>query len=278
MTRTVAAIAVVLSLALPVPAGATAAEGAPYYGSARSLALTAEDAGFAVIQSSSAAVPAGVKPAAGVRSRWVTSYSGVGNREGTALVQVLVFESEAAAGAHFGRACPGACSSGTDAAGWRYKSATVASAGGRTAVVLGVCHNITVTVEEAAPASVALLTRASKFVVWMIMDQAVQSGMDSCISIAADRRAYWTENEAEQRVRASVRIPDCLVYEGPGCARRVGDRPSSAECTGADEYDSTFTYPRFTCAIVINDGYGRPRSRGRIAVFPTGATFRWVLL
>jgi hypothetical protein len=89
----------------------------------------------------------------------------------------------------------------------------------------------------------------------------------------------WSESHAEAVVMAKVRIPYCNVYpsssqcpEGPNA---IGFQLQSADCTGAGEYRATFTYTRFTCKIVVYNGY----AKGRIAVYPTGrSTLRWKIL
>ena len=94
---------------------------------------------------------------------------------------------------------------------------------------------------------------------------------------ATAKKWYWSESRADAVVVANVRIPFCRVYPGDnecpvGSMKNVAIRLDSADCSGASEYRSSFTYNRFTCEVVTyNNG-----ANARIAVYVTGrSTFRW---
>jgi hypothetical protein len=105
---------------------------------------------------------------------------------------------------------------------------------------------------------------------------------------AASRKWYWPQSRAEAMVVRKVRIPDCWFSGDARCTNPPGAywasggprwKPSSVECTGADEYRTSFNFSRFACKIVIADYYGRPLAHGVVAMYVTGAaTMRWKLI
>jgi hypothetical protein len=105
---------------------------------------------------------------------------------------------------------------------------------------------------------------------------------------ATPKRFYWTEPKAESMVLQKVKIPECWVWRDARCDNppgpfwaNGGERMpvATADCTGSDEYRSSFMFNRFRCKIVVNDGNGVPAASGTIAVYVTGrATLRWKLL
>jgi hypothetical protein len=99
----------------------------------------------------------------------------------------------------------------------------------------------------------------------------------SAATAATQKKWYWSESRADALVVANERIPFCRVYPGDnecpvGSMKNVAIRLDSADCSGASEYRSSFTYNRFTCKVVTyNNG-----ANARIAVYVTGrSTFRW---
>ena len=113
--------------------------------------------------------------------------------------------------------------------------------------------------------------------------------MQSVASAATPKKHwYWSESRAESIVLQKVKIPDCWFSDDNRCANPPGPfwanggprwKLQSADCTGADEYRSSFKFRRFTCKIVVADYYGRPLANGVVAVYPTGPmTLRWKLL
>jgi hypothetical protein len=105
---------------------------------------------------------------------------------------------------------------------------------------------------------------------------------------ATPKKWYWTQSRAETTVLQKVGIPECWVWPDNRCDNPPGPywanggariKPRTADCSGTDEYQSSFKFNRFTCKIVVTDYYGTPAARGTIALYPTGATtFRWKLL
>ena len=108
------------------------------------------------------------------------------------------------------------------------------------------------------------------------------------VAAASPRKWYWAQSRAEAMVVQKVRIPDCWFSGDVRCTNPPGPywasggprwKPSSVECTGADEYRSSFKFNRFACKLVIADYYGRPLANGVVGVYVTGqATMRWKLI
>jgi hypothetical protein len=113
------------------------------------------------------------------------------------------------------------------------------------------------------------------------------SAVSSAVA-ATPKKFYWTEPRAEAMVQQQVKIPECWVWPDNRCDNppgpfwaNGGERMpvATVDCTGSDEYRSSFTFNRFRCKIVINDGNGVPAAHGTIAVYVTGrAKLRWKLL
>lgn len=106
---------------------------------------------------------------------------------------------------------------------------------------------------------------------------------------AVTKKWYWSEEKAEARASAAVRIPHCLTSpEDPRCAAgiyRPDGRPrvgwwwlTEVTCTGADERADTFTYARFKCrfyAGVTDHDY----AKGSLLLYPMGLKkLRWKLV
>jgi hypothetical protein len=107
-------------------------------------------------------------------------------------------------------------------------------------------------------------------------------------SATTPKKWYWTQSHAETTVLQRVKIPTCWVWPDNRCDNPPGPfwangggrvKPATTDCSGADEYHSSFKFNRFTCKIMVADGNGVPAARGTIALYVTGATtFRWKLL
>lgn len=258
-------------LAASIFTGPASAAGDPYTGSAKALALSPAEAGFASIVSvNSRPRAAGILP--GLRSSWTTVYArpAASPNAGTAMINILVYKGEKAAAAQYKAMClTPDCSHRIDPNGWRYKRQTTRE----KATVVGLCRNLVVGMS---------IVGGSILEAREALDLIFTAAFGNCRpqGPAAGRSAYWTEDQAETFVLARVRVTDCQIFPESSNCRRFGSWPvSDADCRGADELGMTFRYRRFTCEILVRDGNGRPLARGDIAVWPTGpTTARWSLL
>jgi len=110
----------------------------------------------------------------------------------------------------------------------------------------------------------------------------------SATGAATPRKWYWSQARAEATVLQKVKIPECWIWPDNRCSNPPGPfwanggsriKVATADCTGRDEKGASFTFNRFVCKIVVNDGNGVPAAHGTIAVYVTGATtLRWKLL
>jgi hypothetical protein len=106
------------------------------------------------------------------------------------------------------------------------------------------------------------------------------SVLASASSATVPKKWYWSESRAEALVVAHVKIPSCAIWpDDPGCdaTGRPNDTTSviRADCQGASEYKSSFTYPRFVCKVITYNN----NAEGRIAVYVVGrTTFHWKIL
>jgi hypothetical protein len=277
---TVAALAAVAAVAMAAPAPSL------YKGTAKRLVPTLAQEGYGHI--SAAGKPAPAKP--GLVSSWTVEYRDDDVMLGEEGFDIMVFRSEAAAGAVYAKSCTAGC----DAMrfdGWHFKRRFTPATNGtdpRTIAIAAQCRNVIVGVARVALDNRDHLTTRVKLTIDGIYKHAASFGMTRCGSSVPPPSIgtyYWGEAQAETAVVKSAKVPYCKVQPtDPDCAGGPPYALQSAACQGSNEKDTTFTYARFSCRVVA--GYISRQSgleivlgTGTLAVYPTGpSTYRWSII